>query len=287
MSEVNEQRILICAPLGKDAELASHVLTGAGLTCCIYKNLPDLIAALQDGAGLTLTVEEALSFDVSAPLSKYLSTQATWSDLPILVLTKGGGDSPWIKGAYERFGNLTLLERPVRAPTLISAARSALRARLRQYEIRVSDARKDEFLAMLAHELRNPLAPISAAAQLLELVSSDVEKVKNTSKIIARQVGHMTSLIDDLLDVARVTRGLITLDEEPLDLRHILSAAVEQVNPQFNARRQELELKVPPQAAPVLGDSKRLIQVIANLLNNASKYTPEHGKITVDLTVRR
>jgi signal transduction histidine kinase/BarA-like signal transduction histidine kinase len=286
MTDVEEQRILICAPLGQDAGLACQVLERAGLFCHVCKTFAELLKELERGAGAILTVEEALSAEASEPLVQFLTAQPTWSDLPILVLTKGGINSPLMRGAYELFGNLTLLERPVRAPTLVSALRSAVRARLRQYEIRASDQRKDEFLAMLAHELRNPLAPISAAAQLLELVASDEEKVKQTNEIIARQVSHMTNLIDDLLDVARVTRGLITLDKEPLDIRHILSEAVEQVNPQINARHQHLTLHLPPDLAPVLGDRKRLVQVVANLLNNASKYTPENGNIVVRLQVK-
>lgn len=285
MTCLKSQRILICAPLGKDAELALRVLKNAGLTCCICKTLLELMAELREGAGAILTVEEALTVSASTPLIKYLAAQPNWSDLPILVLTKNGSDAPWVKGAYEQFGNLTFLERPVRAPTLTSAVRSALRARLRQYEIQLSDQRKDEFLAMLAHELRNPLAPISSAAQLLTLVSANEEKVKKTSEIIARQVAHMTNLVDDLLDVARVTRGLIALEQERLDIRHILAEAVEQVNPQVSVRRQHLTLHLSPDAAPVLGDRKRLVQVVTNLLNNASKYTPESGNITVRLQV--
>lgn len=285
MIEVNERRVLICAPLGKDAELAAQVLKSADLDCVICNSWTALIGELDKGVGLILTVEEILTPAVTAPFTHYLISQPTWSDLPILVLTKGGGDSLWIKGAYERFGNLTLLERPVRTPTLISAARSALRARLRQYEIRLSDQRKDEFLAMLAHELRNPLAPISAAAQILKLVSAIPEKVKHTSEIIDRQVGHLTNLIDDLLDVARVTRGLIKFEKERLDVSNLVSQAIEQVSPQMNIKRQHLTVNSPDESAHVLGDSKRLVQVIVNLLNNASKYTPVDGNIAISIQV--
>lgn len=287
MDDALERRLLICAPHGKDAELACHVFEGAGFSCCVCKNLRELMQELVKGAGAILAAEEAIPVEAtSTSLENYLVSQPTWSDMPILVLTKPGGNSPWIKGAYERLGNLTLLERPVRAPTLISAARSALRARQRQYEIRLADRRKDEFLAMLAHELRNPLAPISAAAQLLELIPSDVNRVKQTSVIISRQIQHMTNLIDDLLDVARVTRGLITLNMEPLDLRHIIYLAVEQVMPLIRVRRHKLELCLPSVPAMVSGDGKRLIQVVTNILSNASKYTPEGGNIVVSLQAR-
>lgn len=278
-----EHRVLVYAPLGKDAALACEVLVNANLSCHICLSAVDLVAELAKGAGIILTVEEALPNSAAVLLNKYLSAQPTWSDLPILVLTKSGGNSPWLQGAYERFGNLTLLERPIRAPTLISATRSAMRARLRQYEIRTSDERKDEFLAMLAHELRNPLAPISAAAKLLELFSTDPKKVKDASLVIARQVGHMTNLVDDLLDVARVTRGLITLSKAQVDVRDILTQAIEQVNPQILAKRQHLRVHLSETPEPVIGDRKRLIQVVANILNNASKYTPDTGNIIANL----
>jgi signal transduction histidine kinase/CheY-like chemotaxis protein len=281
-----EQRVLLCAPFGKDAELACHVLDNAGVTCCVCKDLAELLHELNKGAGVILTVEEILSSGASAPLSDFLAHQPTWSDLPILVLTKPGGESPWAKSAYERLGNLTLLERPVRAATLVSAVRSALRARLRQYEVRTADRRKDEFLAMLGHELRNPLAPISVAAKLLELAPSNPDRVKMASSVIARQVTHMTSLIDDLLDVARVTRGLITLNKEQLDIRDIITEAVEQASPLIIERGHHLALQLPPESALVLGDRKRLIQVVANLLSNASKYTAENGNIVLGLQVR-
>jgi signal transduction histidine kinase/ActR/RegA family two-component response regulator len=152
-------------------------------------------------------------------------------------------------------------------------------------ELRVADRRKDEFLAMLAHELRNPLAPISAAAQLLKLTDSDAPHVKQTSDIIERQVHHMTSLVDDLLDVSRVTRGLVTVDREPLDIRDAVSDAMEQVATLVKTRRHELTLHLPSNPVMVNGDKKRLVQVISNLLSNSAKYTPEGGKIELCVEV--
>ena len=285
MNEIAELRLLVYTPYGKDARLACQVLEHAGLSCFVCKTLTELVDELHRGAGAVITVEEGLPRPLATPLIDFLAAQPTWSDLPILVMTKPGSESMWTRDAYEWLGNLTLLERPLRAPSLVSAARSALRARQRQYEIRQADQNKDEFLAMLGHELRNPLAPISSAATLLELMPGDIDRVKRSSNIIARQVGHMTNLIDDLLDVARVTRGLITLDKQPLDLTSILSEAVEQVNPFINSRRHQLSLHLPPEPAPVLGDRKRLVQVVVNILNNASKYTPDGGVINARLQV--
>jgi PAS domain S-box-containing protein len=145
------------------------------------------------------------------------------------------------------------------------------------------DRRKDEFLAMLAHELRNPLAPIGTAAQLLRMAPGDATTVGKAADIIARQVEHMTQMVDDLLDVSRVTRGLVQIERAPLDLREIVSGAVEQVEPFLSSRGHRLRVDAADDAIVVLGDRHRLVQVIANLLNNAAKYTPPGGTITLSV----
>ena len=163
----------------------------------------------------------------------------------------------------------------------IGAASDITERKAAEEKLREADRRKDEFLAMLAHELRNPLAPIGAAAELLQRMKLDETMIKRTSQIIGRQVGHMTALIEDLLDVSRVTRGLVQLDSEPLDVGAVLHEAVEQVMPLIQARRHDLALRLPPPGTRVAGDRKRLVQVVANLLNNAAKYTPEDGRLEV------
>jgi len=168
----------------------------------------------------------------------------------------------------------------------IGAASDITERKLAEEKLQESDRRKDEFLAMLAHELRNPLAPVGAAAALLQRARLDEGLVRKTSEIIGRQVGHMTELIDDLLDVSRVTRGQVELDEAVLDMRAIVADAVEQVMPLVRARRQQLDVDVPAQAMPVMGDAKRLVQILANLLNNAAKYTQEGGRLRLAATVR-
>jgi len=139
--------------------------------------------------------------------------------------------------------------------------------------------RKDEFLAMLAHELRNPLAPIRAAAEMMGMVQLDAVRARRVSDIIGRQVRHMTALIDDLLDVSRVTRGLVEIDKKPQDVPAILAHAVEQVRPLIEAQHHQLVLEPDPLGGQVLGDEKRLVQILTNLLNNAAKYTPAGGTI--------
>ncbi|MFD2365466.1 PAS domain S-box protein [Pseudoduganella sp. GCM10020061] len=159
------------------------------------------------------------------------------------------------------------------------------RKRLEQ-DMQRSARRKDEFLAMLAHELRNPLAPIGAAADLLRLGRIDEAHVRQTSDVIARQVRHMSSLVDDLLDVSRVTTGRIVLETAALDAKKIVADAVEQARPLIEARRHHIGLHMPPQPAWIEGDANRLVQVVANLLNNAAKYTPEGGNIGLRIEVQ-
>ena len=153
--------------------------------------------------------------------------------------------------------------------------------KLAQEELVRADRLKDEFLAMLAHELRNPLAPIATAAGLLSRGTLDEEGVWQLSEVISRQAGHMTRLIDDLLDVSRVTRGQITLDKEPVDMKSIVTEALEQVRPLLEAKAQHLQIQLTPERSMVSGDRMRLVQVLANVLNNAVKYTPNGGRIAM------
>jgi len=142
---------------------------------------------------------------------------------------------------------------------------------------------KDQFLAMLGHELRNPLAPIGTAAQLLKLPDLDAHRARYAGDVIGRQVEHMNRLLSDMLDVSRVTRGLVTLNLEDVDLRDIVERAVEQTRPLMEERQHRLELRLPHQPVPVRGDQTRLTQVVANLLTNSAKYTLEHGAIQLTL----
>ena len=160
---------------------------------------------------------------------------------------------------------------------------SAVESAQAQGDLREANQRKDEFLAMLAHELRNPLAPIAAAAQLMELAPLDAERIRRTSTVISRQVRHMTGLVDDLLDVSRVTRGQVTINQAPQDMKNVVASAVEQVRPLIQARNHRLTLELPSETAQVLGDETRLVQIITNLLNNAAKYTPEGGHLRLSM----
>lgn len=151
--------------------------------------------------------------------------------------------------------------------------------------LRNADRQKDEFLAMLAHELRNPLAPISAAAEILSLAPPDETLLRRTADIIKRQITHLVGLVDDLLDVSRVTTGLITTEMASVNLKEVIGEAIEQCSPAINARQHKINLEVPTEDVLIRGDHKRMVQVFTNILINAAKFTPNGGNITTNLTV--
>ncbi|MEO8017075.1 MAG: ATP-binding protein [Pseudomonadota bacterium] len=144
-----------------------------------------------------------------------------------------------------------------------------------------ADRRKDEFLAMLAHELRNPLAPIRNVAYVLSKGAADPETVKSSGQMIERQANHLTRLVDDLLDVARITRGRVVLKRESVTLESVVEAALETVQPVLEMRAQTVIVRRPAEKVFVHGDSVRLCQIVANLLTNASKYSPQRARIEI------
>jgi signal transduction histidine kinase/DNA-binding response OmpR family regulator len=146
-------------------------------------------------------------------------------------------------------------------------------------ELQDADRQKNEFLAMLAHELRNPLAPIRNAVQVLQAENSTARQQQWSKEVIARQVDQMVRMVDDLLDVSRITRGKIALRTSPVDVASVVADAVETSRPLIDSRHHELIVSIPPEPLPAEGDATRLAQVVANLLNNAAKYTDEGGRI--------
>ncbi len=146
-------------------------------------------------------------------------------------------------------------------------------------ELQEADRRKDEFLATLAHELRNPLAPIRQAARIANSPNASEAQMRWSNSVIERQVEHMSLLLDDLLDVSRITRGKLELRREPVQLRSVLEAAVETARPAIDTRRHVLSVELPEQDIVLHADPLRLAQVFSNLLTNAAKYTDKGGHI--------
>jgi len=279
-----EHRLLVLAPIGKDAALIESAMRGATkCPVCPCADFEVLVNELERGAVAVLISEEALAV-ADDRLAAFIAKQPPWSDLPVLLLTGQGADSVTVTRALQSLGNVTLLERPVRVSALVSAVRSAIRARLRQYETRVylierdqESRRKDEFIATLAHELRNPLAPIRNAVYLLRHSEVDPQ----IREMLERQVGHIVRLVDDLLEVSRITHGKIELRRERVDVAKLVDAAIETTRPLIESAQLHLEVEAADGAALVDVDTTRLSQVFSNLLNNAAKYTDPGGRIFI------
>jgi len=163
-----------------------------------------------------------------------------------------------------------------------SLQREIARSRAAEENLQEAARRKDEFLAMLAHELRNPLAPIRTAVEVIRRVAPPDPTLNMARDAVDRQVGHLVRLVDELLDVSRISEGRITLKKEQIELGKVIAHAVETARPLIESRGQRLSVTLPRSPVWLFGDAVRLAQVVANLLNNSAKYTPEGGRIEVD-----
>ncbi|MBV8520193.1 MAG: response regulator [Acidobacteria bacterium] len=280
---------MILAPTGRDAQLTCEALRTAGLSAEVAQDIGPFCDKIADAAGAAILTEEALTAHAMECLRAALEKQPPWSDLPLLLFTSRPS-AELTMHSFEQLGgraNVTMIERPVRVKTLVSAAQAALRARRRQYEIRdlVGELEqrvdeRDQFLAMLSHELRNPLAAIALAVDSL-----DGRDVSNEQAILTRQTRHLAKLVDDLLDIARVTTGKIALQTTAVDFADVVEHCVETMRPRAEARRLQLVVQIAQPHTIVRGDAVRLEQVVNNLLSNAIKYTPPEGQIDVTLDV--
>lgn len=291
-------RILFLTSVAKDAELTAGILERASMPCHRCIDIQDVVLELAQGASALLMPEELVQGNAYDQLSRWLRCQPPWSDFPILILARPGADSARVAQAMDMLGNVTVLERPMRISALVSAVQSAVRARERQYQIRdhlkareaaetklrSDDRRKDEFLAILAHELRNPLAPIRHALDVLRLNDGLDPEASHLRGLIERQVDHMVRLVDDLLEVSRITRGKVELRRVEVEISSIVDGALEASRPLINQRCHELEVSLPDDRVSLFGDPVRLTQVLSNLLNNAAKYTDPGGKITLTVS---
>jgi signal transduction histidine kinase/ActR/RegA family two-component response regulator len=299
MSSIRERRILVLAPTKRDATLTCSILREHQIECVACENVEELTRELPLGAGAILLAEEVVSAGESKPIADQLAAQEPWSDLPVMLITNQGADSPAVALALRTLGNVTLVERPTRVPALVSTVQTALTARERQIQVRdyllervrtaealkQADRRKDEFLAVLAHELRNPLAPIRNSLQILRMTAVNDPTVDRVCEMLERQVNHMVRLVDDLMEISRITRGVIELQREETDVATVLRSAVDTSKPLLEARQHQLAISLPAEPVPLYGDAVRLAQVFSNLLNNAAKYTEPGGQIW--LTAKR
>ena len=274
---------------GRDGELALKVLTNAGHPCHLCVNAQELLDRLGEDVSALLLAEELLSGGLHARLAAALTAQPAWSDLPILVVAQNENPPP-LRPDLVVLGNVSVLTRPMAVDALTSAVAAAVRARLRQLQVRdlmrdqeEQGRRKDEFLAMLAHELRNPLAPIRYASKILQAPGLAADQLRNTAQLVERQVGHMATIIDDLLDVSRVTRGLIKLSTAPLDLSQLVRRTADAYVLAAKDKGVGVRLSLAPQPIWVLGDATRLKQVLDNLIDNAVKFSPAGRDVVITL----
>jgi signal transduction histidine kinase/CheY-like chemotaxis protein len=275
---VDSERVLVLAPRDRDADLTTELLAReqvAGLPCT---DVSTLCRRLEEGAGAAILVEEVLTDRAIDGIAQELARQPPWSDFPFVILTAPRAGPAIDDIRWGRLGNVAVLERPVRVPSMVAAVRAALRTRKRQYDARRAIEARDQFLAMLGHELRNPLAAVRLAASLLARSGGDSVAAARHRSVIERQTNHLARLIDDLLDVARVTYGKISLRPEPVNLDEIIRASAQAFEQTFRAGNVSLHVSVQPKLF-VRGDRVRLEQVLANLLNNAIKYTPAGGSV--------
>jgi signal transduction histidine kinase len=282
-------RLLVLAPTGRDTVLACRVLAEAGLDCTPCHTVAEACDAIVAGAGALLLTEEALTPDTTAALSAIIAAQEPWSDLPVVVFASRGGplEARGRPPVLEGLGNVTVVDRPIRRLTLLSVARAALRARHRQYQARdvlgdLHEAvrQRDDFLALLGHELRNPLAAIDMATLLVERGAAPERHLE----IVRRQVRQLSRLVDDLLDVSRVTAGKIALQRTRVDLRALAARVLETIALSTGVRGGVAVTGAPGAGAVFTqGDPARLEQILSNLVLNAVKYTPRGGHVSVAL----
>jgi signal transduction histidine kinase/ActR/RegA family two-component response regulator len=289
VSEERSETILVVAPVGRDSELMCAQLVAQGIRCRPCRDVREVCEALRDGAGAILATEEALTQDALIDLGRALAQQPAWSEIPVVILTGStvAGAKPRALDLMTRRTNVTLIDRPVRIRSLVSATQSALRARQRQYDIRDLMAEleervheRDRFLAVLGHELRNPLGAILLAAQMRD---DDGRLDGQHADLIERQSRHLTRLVNDLLDLSRVAAGKIVLKPQLVDLRDVAAEAMRVLQPSADNQRVRISMQLCPRPLIVHGDPVRLDQIVTNVLSNAIKYTPEEGHVRVTM----
>jgi signal transduction histidine kinase/ActR/RegA family two-component response regulator len=295
--EVDPKRVLIVPPTRRDGSVTRKLLAEEGIQCEVCSDLLELAGEMAAGVAVVILTSGALTDPQMPAVLAVLQAQPAWSDIPIVLLTQQRDGSAVAARVLTAFTNVTLLDLPASTRSMVSAVQAALRARLRQYEIREqierqrkaeealreADQRKNEFIATLAHELRNPLAPIRTGLQALSLIAASDPTEQRLRDMMLRQVTQLVKLIDDLLDVSRIATGKMLLAREPVDMRSVVEVALESSQSTIEAGRHRLQCHLPDAPLVVLGDPARLAQVVSNLLNNAAKYTPPGGAITVDL----
>ncbi|MEN3339655.1 MAG: hypothetical protein V7647_3331 [Acidobacteriota bacterium] len=292
-----ERRVLVFAPIGRDGALTREFLTRAAIPSVVCASVDAVCVELANQAGVIILTEEALDAPGFPNLTAALDRQPAWSDIPVIMFA--GGERPTASrmlGVVEALRNVTVIERPIRVAAVVSVVRAALRARLRQYQMRdtlvalraarseaeAASRLKDEFLATLSHELRTPLNAILGWTSMLRHGQVEPGQVSHALEVVERNARAQAQLIEDVLDMARIITGKLRIELTPTALGPILEAAVEAARPAALAKHIEIRMDVREVPA-IRGDAGRLQQVLWNLLSNAVKFTPPGGHVAVSL----
>ena len=271
------ERVLVLAPRGRDADLIATTLVQFGYAATLCASVTELADELDESACALLT-QEALDHDLQQKLADVLAQQPPWSDFPlILLVSTQAAEASQIFAV--NLGNITVLERPLAPNTLLTAVQAAVRARKRQYEARAAIQQRDQFLAMLGHELRNPLAAIVLATQLAR-EGGDRAQLASRLALIERQSTLLARLVDDLLDVARVTTGKVQIRRDAVDIDATIRSSIATLADRARTRGVSIVL-ASTSGLVIEGDAVRIEQVLNNLLANAIKYSPAGRTVRV------
>ena len=313
-AEAETTGVALVMPSGADAVVTERILGKAGFVTHAYGDITTACASLGTDLETLIIAEEALTTDARSHLVECLARQPPWSDVPVIVLASRRGLSYGLSPQLEELttsANMTILERPVRVATLVTTLRAARRARRRQFEVRQyleaqraaeetlreserrlrlareqaeeANRAKTEFLAVMSHELRTPLNAIGGYAQLLSLGIRGplTDEQRQDLERIDRSQRHLLSLINDILNFAKLEAGRVDFDIEPVELRGVLASLEALVMPLLRAKSIRYDDRPRACDAVVLADEEKVRQILLNLLSNAIKFTAAGGTIEI------
>ena len=278
-----------------DGAVLSEIIGRAGTNPLICSSMEELCSQIRNGSDAAVITDLALARYSADLLKRTLADQSAWSSFPLIIITTSHPNPKYIWQLFASIGSpgqTQLLERPVHIAELVSAVQAALAARARQYQVRdeldrrikaeeklkEEARRKNEFLALLGHELRNPLATLNAAMKIAHKTPQE-ELIGLCENVVAKQVAQLQRLVGDLIDISRITRGKIALEPVTVDVGEQMNFAVDAVQSYITEKKQQVWVSPPPEQTALEADPIRLQQIFVNILKNASIYTPEGGEI--------